>query len=84
MESETKVDPEDVVRKAYDALNRRDFEAFAATLDKNATVDDPLYGSVKGRDALVKIEKEAFKSVPDVGFLFERWCPRAIWWRLKL
>ena len=66
MESKTKVDPENVVRKAYDALNRRDFEAFAATLDTNATVDDPLYGSVKGRDALVKIEKEAFKSVPDV------------------
>jgi len=48
LESKTKVDPEGVVRKAYDALHRRDFEAFAATLDLNVTVDDPLYGSVRG------------------------------------
>ena len=66
MESKTNINPEDIVRNAYDALNRRDFEAFAATLDLNSTVDDPVYGSVRGRDALVKIEKEAFKSVPDV------------------
>jgi steroid delta-isomerase-like uncharacterized protein len=69
MELETKVDPEDVVKKWCAAWNRHDLDAVVAMLDPNFVQYSPVLPEpVKGRDAWRKNSEPSFKAFPDAEF----------------
>jgi steroid delta-isomerase-like uncharacterized protein len=56
----------DNIRKAIDAFNRHDAEAFAATYSPDAVVYDPYYPeSLRGREAVRKDMEDFFLAFPD-------------------
>jgi predicted ester cyclase len=65
MESETRVDAEDLVRRTVDSVNRRDFHAFTESFDPDLVSEDPLVGQTKGRETFLKAVENSLKAAPD-------------------
>jgi steroid delta-isomerase-like uncharacterized protein len=69
MESEAKVDPEDVLKRLGAAWNRHDMDTVVAMLDPNFVEYTPAVPEpVRGRDAYRKIQEPMFSAFPDVEF----------------
>ncbi len=63
-----RTNPEDVVRKLFDAFSRHDVDAYVAKLDPNYVNYSPLLPEQpKGREAYRKLNEENFKAFPDMG-----------------
>jgi len=60
---------EDIVKRAADAVNRHDANAFAALYAPDAVAYDPMYPQpLRGRDAIRKDIEDFFKAFPDIQF----------------
>jgi ketosteroid isomerase-like protein len=60
----------DTVKKFFEAVNRRDFEAVASVLSEDFAWTEPFLGERQGtgREALVKDAKSFIDNMPDVVF----------------
>jgi len=69
LELETKVNAEDVIRKALDVYNRHDVNAYIAILDPDYLAYEPLSPEpLKGRETLRKVNEDLLKAFPDFEF----------------
>ncbi|HYB04518.1 MAG TPA: ester cyclase [Nitrososphaerales archaeon] len=67
MQVQTKVNPEEVVRRYVDAYNRHDLHTFAALYDPNIVIFDPIFPEpIKGKEIVQKINEDLFKAFPDL------------------
>ncbi len=71
MELESRVNPEEVAKKALDAFaayNRHDLGPYLAMLDSGYVAHDPFAGEIKGETVIRKTNEELFKTFPDLEF----------------
>ena len=71
MESQAKVSPEEVARKALDAFaayKRHDLGPYFAMLAPDYVAHDPFAGDLKGEETIRKSNQQLFKTFPDFEF----------------
>lgn len=69
MQLQTKLDAENVVRKAFEAYNRHDLNAYFALFDPNVVIHDPFTRApVTGSEVSRKLNEALLKACPDIEF----------------
>jgi ketosteroid isomerase-like protein len=71
MESQAKVNPEELARKALDAFaayKRHDLGPYLAMLASDYVAHDPFAGDIKGKETIRQTNEQLFTTFPDFEF----------------